>query len=101
MMFGPWPVAQVETERRRLTVLQYLVGVPGFEAAAMLLRDHCRAIGVPTHDDQIVTCIHWLAEQGLVTVRQVGGEPIARLTSTGRDVAQGFRNHPGVMQPDP
>lgn len=100
-MFTPWPVAQVATERRRLTVLQYLAVTPGFEAAAMILRDRCREIGVPTHDDQILSCVHWLSEQALVTVRQIGNEPIARITAMGRDVSQGFRTHPGVMQPDP
>ena len=47
-MFPVWPVARVETERRRLEVLRYLASVPGYEAAAMVLRDRCREIGVPT-----------------------------------------------------
>lgn len=101
MISVPWPVARVETERRRLEVLAYLASIPTYEAAAMILRDQCRAVGIPTTSDQIVACIAWLNEHELVTCRTHRDEPIARLTGTGRDVALGHQRHPGVMQPDP
>jgi hypothetical protein len=101
MIFQGWPVIAVETERRRLEVLKYLRAVPEYEAAAMILREQCRAVGVPSTSDQIITCLHWLAEQELVTLRAAPSEPIAHLTPHGLETARGLRVHPGVMRPDP
>ena len=84
-----------------MEVLDYLARTPGYEAAAMILRDRCRAVGIPSTSDQITACIAWLEEHELVTVRRHRDEPIARLTHRGRDVALGHEHHPGVMQPDP
>ncbi|MGB0912828.1 MAG: hypothetical protein ACPGSW_04535 [Phaeobacter italicus] len=100
-MHTVWPVARIEAERRRLEVLRYLARIPGYETSAMILREHCRSIGVPTTTDQMRACIHWLAEQDLITTRGSDDDPIPRLTTSGRETAQGYRRHPGVMQPDP
>ncbi len=96
-----WPVVQIETERRRLEVLRYLSDVPGYEAAGLILMEHCRSIGVPSSSDQTTSCLAWLEEQALVTLRSVRDEPIARLTRAGRETATGIRRHPGVMKPEP
>jgi hypothetical protein len=100
-MIPAWPVARIEAEHRRLEVLRYLARTPGYEASAMILREHCRAVGVPTTTDQMRACICWLAEQGLITARGSEDDPIPRLTASGRETANGYRRHPGVMQPDP
>ncbi|MFD1342897.1 VpaChn25_0724 family phage protein [Litorisediminicola beolgyonensis] len=100
-MFPPWPVAQVETEKRRLEVIVRLAHTPGYELSAMLLREHCRAVGVPTNTDQMSGCLAWLAEQMLVLLKGSEDSPVARLTPLGRETALGHRRHPGVMQPDP
>lgn len=100
-MTPAWPVAEVETERRRLAVLQRLSATPGYEASALLLREYCRNVGVPTTTDQMTACIAWLAEQGLVTTRDIEGDPIPRITVQGRETAEGHRSQPGVWRPDP
>jgi hypothetical protein len=96
-----WPLSAVETEMRRLKVLQYLESVPSYEAAASVLGLHCRRIGVPTTSDQVVVCIAWLEDMELVAVRVYRDEPIARITKQGRDVATGNTAVPGVLRPDP
>ena len=100
-MFKAWPIETVETEFRRLKMLQYLEGTPAYEAAASVMRLHCGRIGVPTNADQAVAAIAWLDEMELVTTRDYQGEPIARLTNKGREVATGATSMPGVIRPDP
>ncbi|MGR3433507.1 MAG: VpaChn25_0724 family phage protein [Shimia sp.] len=99
-MFG-WNVLRVETERRRLTVLQYLAEIPGYEANEGVLRDHCVRLGVPTTPDQLRVCLAWLEEHELLTLRRERDVHVARITGTGRDVARGGVVIPGVMPPDP
>ncbi|WPY94693.1 hypothetical protein T8T21_00780 [Limimaricola variabilis] len=96
-----WPLEAVETEMRRLKVLRYLADATGYEAAASVLRLHCARIGVPTTPDQVTAAMAWLAEMELVTLRHYEAEPIAKLTTFGRDVAEGIRTLPGVLRPDP
>jgi hypothetical protein len=96
-----WPIEAVETEMRRLKVLQYLASVPSYEASAAVLTLHCRRIGVPTTPDQMAGCLAWLEEQELVAGRQYQGMPIAKITASGREVGDGNRVFPGVLRPDP
>lgn len=100
-MIAHWPVERIETEKRRLKVLAYLAEAPGYEAAADLLVLHCRRKGVPTDSDQMETCLAWLEEAALATVRHEDEGAIARVTMRGREVAQGHARHPGVLPPDP
>lgn len=100
-MIGVWPVAEIESAKRRLETLRYLTGIPGYEAAASILRDHCRRIGVPTTTDQMHACVAWLEEHRLARVRLRQADPVVRVTQDGREVALGFKVHPGVMQPEP
>lgn len=101
MMFKAWPIDAVETEFRRLKMLQYLAAMPGYEAAASLLCLHCGRIGVPTTEEQCLAAVAWLTEMELVTTRDYNGEPIARLTHKGRSVSAGSTSMPGVIRPDP
>jgi hypothetical protein len=99
-MFG-WPVEQVEMEMRRLRVLTHLAGVEGYEASAPLLLFECRRQGVRSSSDQTASCLSWLAEMGLVTLRETDATTVARITSRGREAAQGLVRVPGVLPPDP
>lgn len=100
-MITSWPVWRIETEKRRLEILRYLAHAPAYQASASLLRLHCSHIGVPTTDDQMHHALGWLEEHELMTHRVAGEEIVARLTSMGRDVAEGARTVAGVLRPDP
>lgn len=95
------PVAQVETEKRRLTILCYLASAPGYEAVAMLLLAECRRRGVPTSSGQLLQALTWLGEVELITLRGIAPDPVARITLLGREAAQGLTFIPGVLPPDP
>ncbi|MGR3485497.1 MAG: VpaChn25_0724 family phage protein [Paracoccaceae bacterium] len=96
-----WPVARIETEKRRLEVLRYLCAQPGYQAALSIVRLHCQRIGVPSTRDQIEQAATWLDQAGLITVRDLDRDPVARITHSGREVAEGLTAVPGILRPDP
>ncbi|MBA1271684.1 ArsR family transcriptional regulator, partial [Pseudomonas carnis] len=49
--------------------------------------------------DQVKTEMHWLAEQGAVTVADVGPVLVATLTERGQDIAAGRARVPGIKRP--
>lgn len=99
--FPAWPLPQIESEKRRLETLRYLVSAPGYQTAASIIRRSLSARGVPTTADQMETCAAWLVEQELVVTSAMEGELILRITHNGREVAEGARIIPGVQRPDP
>ena len=100
-MITTWPVERIETEKRRLVVLQYLAQVPGYEASAHILTLDCRRRGVPTSEGQMTGALAWLQEQELLSLRRAGDDYVARLSRRGREAADGTIYVPGVLRPDP
>lgn len=101
MRMSTWPVWRIETEKRRLVILQYLAQAQAYQASASLLRLHCSHIGVPSTDDQVLHAAGWLRDHELIDLRDAGSEIVARLRSAGRDVAEGTMAVAGVLRPDP
>lgn len=83
----------------RLSLLRHLASLPGYLANESLLTDAVNAWGLPATRDQVRTCIGWLAEQGLVTAREIGGLVVARITLAGEEAASGRRVVAGVRRP--
>lgn len=92
-----WPVKEVETEKRRFAILKHLRQTPGRELSEDLLMLGARAQGIPTTRSQIRTAMHWLAENGLVKLEQLGAMPVAELTEAGADVVAGQSVPPGIL----
>lgn len=89
-------------EHRRLAILQVTAGSDGytcneFMLGELLADDYGHRIG----GDLIRTELAWLAEQGLIKLRDTGDVRIATLTSRGSDVAMGKAVVPGVKRPGP
>jgi hypothetical protein len=92
------PVAQIETEKRRWAILRHLYALPTREVSHPMLRDACRALGLVTTDDDLTkTAMRWLAENGLVTLKEAGPMLVARLTAAGDDVLKGFAQVDGIL----
>lgn len=90
------------TEDRRLSLLLVLSQTPGYSANAYLLRDAIGQIyGHSASIDQVRGDIAWLAEQQLVSSREVGEVMLATLTPRGADAAAGRASVPGVKKPMP
>ncbi len=86
---------------QRLVILRSLEEMPGYEANESILDSCLDQYGHKVSRDAVRTHISWLAEQGLVAVRELGNTMIAKLTSRGIDVANGSAIVPGVKKPRP
>lgn len=89
------------TEDRRLSVLLLLEASPGGVGNEALLHAALPDFGHTPSADQVRVDLAWLAEQGLVTVKDNHGLTVATLTARGQDVAQGRAVVPGVKKPRP
>jgi hypothetical protein len=85
----------------RLVLLRILVEAPGCEANSSILCAAVEDFGHKLSRDQIHTEIAWLAEQGLVTDRDLHTVKVVTLTGRGLDVAKGKAVVPGVKRPGP
>lgn len=88
-------------EHRRLAILTHLEGCAEYTGNAAILLDVLRGVGVSTTADQLLTELHWLKEQGLVTGDVA--EPFAVVSATvrGVEIARGQATHPAVRRPGP
>ncbi len=95
--------AETVAADRRLALLRTLEEAPGFAANHSVLHSALRDFGHEPSRDQVLSDLHWLREQGLVTLDEsLGGKVIvARITERGADVAHGRATVPGVKRPSP
>ncbi|MGR3501590.1 VpaChn25_0724 family phage protein [Pseudaestuariivita sp.] len=102
MISAPWPVKQVETEKRRLEILRCLNAAPEYTLQAPILRQHCVAMGIPSTNDQVAAALEWLEEQELACTRRTMARVlVATLTARGAEVATGAATTAGVARPLP
>lgn len=88
-------------EARRLALLQLLAEAPEYEAGQDLLYMALPDQGLAASADQVAGELAWLAEQGLVSLAEIGRVRLARITARGLDVARGLAQVPGVARPRP
>lgn len=89
----------VMNEHQRLSLLLSLAAMAGYQTNDSMLQSGCEAYGHTMSTDKVRTHLHWLAEQGLVTLDEKASYIIAKLTSRGQDVAEGTATCPGVKKP--
>lgn len=87
------------TEDQRLVILRSLHEMAGYEANESIIDSCLDAYGHKISRDMVRNHLAWLDEQGLITLRDVGGFQVARLTGRGEDVATGQAQVPGVKRP--
>lgn len=95
--------ADVVTADRRLVILRLLDQAPSFRANDSILFSALPSVGHSCTRDQVRTDLHWLLEQGLVTIEEMasGNMIVATLTERGGDVQAGRAAVPGVKRPSP
>ncbi|MBA1271698.1 ArsR family transcriptional regulator, partial [Pseudomonas carnis] len=76
-------------EDYRLVILRLLAETTGYRANSSVLTMALDSFGHTLSRDQVKTEMHWLAEQGAVTVADVGPVLVATLTERGQDIAAG------------
>jgi Fe2+ or Zn2+ uptake regulation protein len=90
------------TQDIRLCILQILQQDPGYSCNESILQSAMGALtGHKVSRDKVRTELDWLAEQGFVSVEDVVGIKVARLTQRGDDVAAGRLITAGVRRPTP
>jgi Fe2+ or Zn2+ uptake regulation protein len=93
--------AEVVTADIRLVMLRALAEDTGYSHNESVLQSVLEVFGHGISRDRIRTELSWLAEQGLVTLRDAAGYLVATLTGRGGDVAAGRVTVPGVKRPRP
>jgi hypothetical protein len=84
---------------RRLCILRLLLASPGGAGNEALLHAALPDLGHTPSSDQIRVDLAWLAEQGLLSMRETHGLVVVNLTGRGQDVGEGRAAVPGVKRP--
>lgn len=95
-------LTSVIQEDRRLMALFFLMKVGGYQTNDHVLYDALALVGHSVSWDILYSELAWLAQQGLVTLRDVdSGMNVIELTRSGMDVAKGRKLIGGVRRPHP
>ncbi len=86
-------------EDRRLVLLRLLAEMPAYRANSSVLTMALESYGHAATRDQVKTELHWLQEQLLVSLSDLGPVLVATATERGQDVASGRAIVPGVKRP--
>lgn len=94
-------LAQLLTEDIRLVILRFLAEDAGFDLNESIIHSALATLGHNVSRDRVRVELAWLAEQGLLTIKDVVGVQVATLNGRGLDVAEGRAIVPGVKRPGP
>lgn len=97
-MSGGRNFERLRTEDMRLVILRSVLD-DGYSLNESMLQDVLSLYGHSVSRDRVRTEMRWLEEQGLITVEDVAGILVARLTGRGQDVAGGRARVDGVKHP--
>lgn len=92
---------ELETQARRLALLQGLQAAVQYRLNAPMLRSYADAVGHVVSADRVDADLAWLREQDLVELERAQGVAVATLTQRGQDAATGRASVPGVARPQP
>lgn len=93
--------AELVTHDMRLVMLRCMAEDPGYALNESILQSALEMFGHHPSRDKIRTELRWLEEQGLITVAEVAGILVVKLTGRGVDVAEGRCRIDGVKCPRP
>lgn len=96
---------KIQTEDRRLSILQVLASEPDYSVNEYVLKSALASLGHGVSSDRIRSDVAWLAEQDLVRVETVGSTTqVITVRDRGVDIANGLvpqSQHPGIKHPRP
>jgi Fe2+ or Zn2+ uptake regulation protein len=91
----------METEQRRLTILQLLLKDPDYSINDTLLQQLLGQVGHGVALAVVRADLAWLEQLGLLATSELPGCTIAILRNDGVDVANGVAVVPGIARPRP
>ncbi|WP_241085748.1 VpaChn25_0724 family phage protein [Candidatus Vondammii sp. HM_W22] len=92
---------EIVASDQRLVLLQVLEENVDYAHNETVLQRALEAMGHSISSDRLRTELAWLSEQGLITVENLAGLQVAKLTNRGEDVALGHARVPGIARPRP
>lgn len=95
------PLSKILNEHERLSILHCLAAMNDYAANNSIVQTVCQQYGNSMTLDRLATHLHWLNEQGLITLEVHESYSIAKLTARGLEVEQGIATQPGVKRPSP
>lgn len=93
------PYADFLRQDMRLVILRLLAELPAYRANSSMLNAALDSYGHTASRDQVKTELAWLAEQGAVSLDDIGPVLVATLTERGQDIAAGRTRVPGIKRP--
>lgn len=87
---------QIMRQYNRRAILTLLAYDNDYRLSADMIVDGLRANGQTITHDQLLSEMHWLAEQGFITLTTIAVLTIATLTDRGLDIARGQTRAPGI-----
>lgn len=93
------PYADFLRQDMRLVILRLLVEMPAYRANSSVLNAALDNFGHAVSRDQVKTELAWLAEQGAISLEDIGPVVVATLTERGHDIAAGRARVPGIKRP--
>ncbi|APC14540.1 hypothetical protein BLL42_01870 [Pseudomonas frederiksbergensis] len=93
------PYAEYLRQDIRLVILRLLAEMTAYRANSSVLTMALDNYGHTLSRDQVKTELHWLLEQGALTLDDVGPVLVATLTERGQDIAAGRARVPGIKRP--
>lgn len=91
----------IQTEARRLLILQLLQQDPDYSINDGLLQQLLRAQGYGVAIAVVRADLAWLEQLGLLSTNELPGCTVAILRNDGVDVASGVSTVPGIARPRP
>lgn len=88
-------------EHARIAILRFLEDAPKYTSNASMLSTQLPMLGIAFTRDQVTTELHWLKEQGMVTLEDNSGFIVATATTRGVEIALGIARHPKIQRPRP
>ena len=92
---------ELVTKDMRLVMLRCMAEDTGYSLNESILQSVLDMFGHTVGRDRVRTEMRWLQEQGLITIDEVAGVLVGKLTGRGADAAQGRCRIDGVKCPRP
>lgn len=92
---------EIQERDRRLVLLRGLADAEQYTAGESVLDLLLSSWGHAVPRAKVQEELQWLENEGLLTLRHVGGYSIATINKAGLDVATGQATHDGIARPGP
>lgn len=88
-------------QHARLAILRMLEDAPRYTSNVSIMTDLLPRFGISYGRDQVETEVHWLHDQGMLSIDDLNGFIVVTATLRGVEIAKGVTTHPQIQRPRP